>query len=44
MNGPRNSHTEGIKSERGQITKQKQTHSHRKRTYGYQRGKGMGEG
>ena len=24
--------------------KQKQTHSHRKQTYGYQRGKGGGEG
>ena len=26
------------------FTKQKQTHRHRKQIYGYQRGKGMGEG
>ena len=26
------------------FTKQKQTHRHRKQTYGYQRGKGIGEG
>ena len=26
------------------FTKQKQTHKHRKQTYGYQRGKGVGEG
>ena len=26
------------------IYKQKQTHRHRKQTYGYQRGKGWGEG
>ena len=26
------------------FTKQKQTHRQRKQTYGYQRGKGMGEG
>ena len=26
------------------FTRQKQTHRHRKETYGYQRGKGVGEG
>ena len=31
-------------TQRNLFMKQKQTHGHRKQTYGYQRGKGVGEG
>ena len=32
-----------LKNDTNELTKQKETHSHRKQTYGYQRGKGGGE-
>ena len=33
-----------VKYDTNELTKQKQTHRHRKQIYGYQKGKGVGEG